>query len=81
MKLQEDGIPPKRLPTGERRLRIRYKASAANTANFLSSQDFTMIRAHSEADAAKQAEGDFIDAMEPEEYIVEVEAGHSSLHR
>lgn len=28
-----------------------------------------------EADAAKQAEGDLIDAMEPEEYIVEVEAG------
>ncbi|CAK9023321.1 unnamed protein product [Durusdinium trenchii] len=49
----EDGIPPKRLPTGERRLRIRYKA-----------------------DAAKQAEGDLIDAMEPEEYIVEVEAGY-----
>eukprot|EP00434_Breviolum_minutum_P039775 symbB.v1.2.035335.t1/scaffold4678.1/size36577/2 len=49
----EDGIPPKRLPTGERRLRIRYKA-----------------------DAAKQAEGDLIDAMEPEEYVVEVEAGY-----
>jgi len=28
-----------------------------------------------QADAAKQAEGDLIDAMEPEEYVVEVEAG------
>ncbi|CAJ1460142.1 unnamed protein product, partial [Effrenium voratum] len=53
----EDGIPPKRLPTGERRLRIRYKA-----------------------DAAKQAEGDLIDAMEPEEYVVEVEAGYFGGH-
>ncbi|CAE7555392.1 unnamed protein product [Symbiodinium necroappetens] len=51
----EDGIPPKRLPTGERRLRIRYKA-----------------------DAAKQADGDLlaIDTMEPEEFVVEVEAGY-----
>ncbi|CAE7870083.1 unnamed protein product [Symbiodinium microadriaticum] len=29
----EDGIPPKRLPTGERRLRIRYKADAAKQAD------------------------------------------------
>ncbi|CAE8643521.1 unnamed protein product, partial [Polarella glacialis] len=28
----EDGLPPKRLPTGERRLRIRYKANAAKRA-------------------------------------------------
>ncbi|CAL1170883.1 unnamed protein product [Cladocopium goreaui] len=49
----EDGIPPKRLPTGERRLRIRYKA-----------------------DAVKSGEGDLIDAMEPEEYVIEVEAGY-----
>lgn len=50
----EDGIAPKRLPTGERRLRIRYKA-----------------------DAAKQAD-DLVD-MEPEEYVVEVEAGLEAL--
>ena len=40
-------------------------------------QTFSIARplARTKADAAKQAEGDLIDAMEPEEYVVEVEAG------
>ena len=34
-----------------------------------------------QADAVKSGEGDLMDAMEPEEYVVEVEAGQSNqLH-
>ena len=65
----EDGIPPKRLPTGERRLRIRYKADVFRSP-VVRSPGLCKVEPSErkpEADAAKQADGDLaIDTMEPE---------------